>query len=277
MTILDSEAFPENSRLCKAVIQPYLIRHEKRSTVDGNGKPLFRPRRTHTLNICWQTHHEPQKLLYEAVTEYIREGYNMMARLTQKKRVVVGFLLSLIQRLAASSTDAIGSMLEKRVNYLKNPPQTDEDDLDYTQDELYELWDDENQEERIISLPEITSSEITQVEHLLSLVKLVQNAGPDAKAEKLIELIYDLQASEADPNLKILIFTEFTSTQKMLQDFLNKRGISCCLINGSMDMDERLAFKMPDISLDKHMLEASQLELICLGGHNDYLGCGAQI
>ena len=241
LTILDSEAFPENSRLNKSAIQPYLIRHEKRSTVDGNGKPLFRPRRTHTLNICWQAHHEPQKLLYEAVTEYIREGYNMMARLTKKKRVVVGFLLSLIQRLAASSTDAIGSMLEKRVNYLKNPPQTDEDDLDYTQDELYELWDDENQEERIISLPEITSSEITQVEYLLSLVKLAQNAGPDAKAEKLIELIYDLQASEADPNLKILIFTEFTSTQKMLHDFLNQCGISSCLINGSMDMDERLA------------------------------------
>lgn len=241
LSILDPEEFESQRLLTKASIQPYMIRHDKRKTVDGSGNPLFRPRHTHTLTINWEPRHEPQRALYDAVTEYIRHGYNALARMTKKKRVVVGFLLVLIQRLMASSTPAIGRMLEKRLNILKNPhPESDsETELDSLFDD-YDAMTGEEMEARKLSIPEIGEGEISQVENLLNLVYIAQNSGPDAKAEKLLSLLYELQ-TEDGPEVKMLIFTEFTATQEMLQKFLTERGIRCCVINGSLDINERLA------------------------------------
>ena len=240
LSILDPEEFDGRRLLTKARIQPYMIRHEKRTTIDGDGKPLFVPRHTHTLNICWEAKHQPQRELYEAVTEYIRHGYNALARMTKKKRVVIGFLLVLIQRLVASSTPAIGRMLEKRLEILKNPLQETETDLD----DFFEDYDDlsgEELEKKDIPVAAVSADEINQVEELLKLVRIAQVSGPDAKAEKLLNLLYDMQSGEGGADVKMLIFTEFTATQEMLKDFLTQRGISCCVINGSLDINERLA------------------------------------
>jgi hypothetical protein len=48
-----------------------------------------------------------------------------------------------------------------------------------------------------------------------------------------------MQAEEADPELKVLIFTEFVPTQAMLAGFLQDRGMSVVCLNGSMGMEER--------------------------------------
>jgi hypothetical protein len=61
----------------------------------------------------------------------------------------------------------------------------------------------------------------------------------DTKAETLLDWIYRLQQEEGDPDLKVLIFTEFVPTQEMLGEFLVERGFSIVRLNGSMDMDER--------------------------------------
>lgn len=256
LSILDADAFPENTMLSKAKIQPYLIRHEKRSTIDGSGNKLFRPRHTYTINVIWEARHVPQQILYDAVTEYIREGYNMMARLTRKKRVVIGFLLVLIQRLMASSTPAIGKTLQKRLEFLKNPPPEEDPELEQAFDDFEEL-DSNEQESKVVAIPKVCEAEISQVESLLDLVKRAVSAGPDAKAEKLLELLYELQSNEADPNVKMLVFTEFTATQEMLKEFFLRRGISCCLINGSMDMDERLA-SQNEFAADKRVLISTE-------------------
>ena len=54
---------------------------------------------------------------------------------------------------------------------------------------------------------------------LLDAARKCEQASPDAKAEALIERIYQLQADENEPDLKVLIFTEFVSTQEMLKEF----------------------------------------------------------
>ena len=241
LSILDPEEFESQRLLTKASIQPYMIRHDKRKTVDGSGNSLFRPRHTHTLTINWEARHQPQRELYEAVTEYIRHGYNALARMTKKKRVVVGFLLVLIQRLMASSTPAIGRMLEKRLNILKNPqPESDMGADIVSMFDNYVAMTGEEMEEQQLSVSEISDGEIAQVESLLNLVRIAQNAGPDVKAEKLLDLLYELQRDD-DQNIKMLIFTEFTATQEMLKNYLTARGISCCIINGSLDIGERLS------------------------------------
>jgi len=62
---------------------------------------------------------------------------------------------------------------------------------------------------------------------------------PDANAESLLDWLYRLQAEEGDPDLKVLVFTEFAPTQEMLCEFLTERGFEVACPNGSMDMEER--------------------------------------
>ena len=55
----------------------------------------------------------------------------------------------------------------------------------------------------------------------------------------MLDWIYRLQQQESNPDIKILIFTEFVPTQEMLREFLTQRGISVVCLNGSMGMEER--------------------------------------
>ena len=82
-------------------------------------------------------------------------------------------------------------------------------------------------------------NERAEVKTLLDAARQVENQGPDAKAEALLEMIYRLQQEEADLSLKVLIFTEFVPTQTMLAEFLQERGFSVACLNGSMGMEER--------------------------------------
>ena len=79
--------------------------------------------------------------------------------------------------------------------------------------------------------------EKAEVDLLLTLARETEAQGTDAKAEALLELIYKLQQEENDPTMKVLIFTEFVPTQAMLAGFLESRGFSVALLNGSMDLD----------------------------------------
>jgi hypothetical protein len=78
-----------------------------------------------------------------------------------------------------------------------------------------------------------------EVELLLSAARRCEANGPDVKAEALLDRIRGQQRDENDSILKVLIFTEFVPTQAMLADFLERRGFTVVLLNGSMDLEER--------------------------------------
>ena len=99
---------------------PYVIRTEKRRAITAEGKPLFKPRKTELAPVSWRETHQDQRLLYEAVTEYVREGYNQAMR---EKRSYIGFLMILMQRLVVSSTSAIRTTLERRLEALEAPQE----------------------------------------------------------------------------------------------------------------------------------------------------------
>lgn len=104
IALLDTQAFPDISSVTRERVQPYVIRTEKRRAIDAEGKPLFKPRRTQLVPVAWQDRHREQRRLYDAVTEYVREGYNQAIR---EQRSYIGFLMLLMQRLVVSSTRAI--------------------------------------------------------------------------------------------------------------------------------------------------------------------------
>ena len=254
MNLLDDDAFPDMDSVSRERVAPYVIRTEKRKAIDADGKPLFKPRRTQMAPVAWESRHHLQQLLYEAVTDYVREGYNQALR--EKKRHI-GFLMILMQRLVVSSTRAIRTTLERRLAALKEGEQQASlrlkklekaelengmEGSDSPDDEMAELYDMDGQElldELLKSHVSALQSEGSHVETLLDAAVRCEQAGPDAKAEALIEWIYELQAEENEPDLKVLIFTEFVPTQQMLKEFLEARGISVVTLNGSMDMEER--------------------------------------
>ncbi|HCG6379156.1 TPA: DEAD/DEAH box helicase [Vibrio parahaemolyticus] len=86
MALLDKEAFPDVSSVTKERVQPYVVRTEKRISIDGTGKPLFKPRKTELIPVAWKSRHALQRHLYEEVTEYVKEGYNQAK--AQKKMLL---------------------------------------------------------------------------------------------------------------------------------------------------------------------------------------------
>jgi superfamily II DNA or RNA helicase len=245
MSLLDDKTFSDMESVSLDRVAPFVIRTEKRKAIDADGKPLFKPRRTEMIPVQWESRHHLQRLLYEAVTDYVREGYNRAIR--DKKRHI-GFLMILMQRLVVSSTRAIRTTLERRLEALRDGQQQaslrleeieDRSDTSDGFDELYDMDGQELLDELLKSHASALTSESSHVQTLLDAALKCEQAGPDAKAEALIERIYQLQTDENEPDLKVLIFTEFVPTQGMLKEFLVARGISVATLNGSMDMDER--------------------------------------
>jgi superfamily II DNA or RNA helicase len=236
VSLLDKTAFPDPGSVSRERLEPYLVRTEKRKAIDAQGNPLFRPRRTQLVPVHWNDRHAPQRQLYEAISEYVRIGYNQAIR---EKKNYVGFLLILMQRLVTSSTRAIRTTLQRRLEILQAP----EEQLSLFPPGFDDEWPDMDGQEQIEMLLRMRTNSLrnerAEVELLLDLAKRTEATTADAKAEALLYWIYRLQQEESDPDLKVLLFTEFVPSQEMLQDFLAKRGFSAACLNGSMDMDAR--------------------------------------
>lgn len=234
MQLLDRDAFPDEGSVSRERVQPFVIRTEKRAAINAEGQALFRPRLTRLHAVAWQARHAAQQQLYEAVTDYVRHGYNQALAAKQRH---VGFLMILMQRLVTSSTAAIRATLEKRQAALDTPQ---------TQPRLFDTlsaedWADLDGEAQVDLALQANGLELekSEVETLLALARSTEAAGTDAKAESLLELIYKLQQDEGDPALKVLVFTEFVPTQAMLADYLESRGFTVATLNGGMDMEAR--------------------------------------
>ncbi len=235
MSLLDPMAFPDIESVTRERVSSFVIRTEKRKAVTADGKPLFRPRTTQTL--CVDLERNPAQIaLYDAVTDYVKKGYN---RAVKDRKPHIGFLMVLLQRIVTSSSHAIRCTLERRLHVLENlresrPLISDEDLEDFAD------LDGQMQLDLLVEVDEPGRvDEMAEVRALLELAMSAEMAGPDVKTDALMNLIFQLQGEESDDQLKLLIFTEFIPTQAMLKSFLEERGIPCAVLNGSMSMDER--------------------------------------
>ena len=234
MQLIDRDSFPDESSVGRDRVRPFVIRTEKRNAINADGQPLFKPRVTRLQAVAWDDRHGAQQKLYEAVTDYVRHGYNQA--LVAKQRHI-GFLMILMQRLVTSSTAAIRTTLEKR-QALLDAPQPQASLFDSSEMDEWAELDGQTQVDIAVQMSG-SAQEKAEVDVLLTLARETEAQGTDAKAEALLELIYKLQQEENDPAMKILIFTEFVPTQAMLARFLESRGFSVALLNGNMDLDAR--------------------------------------
>jgi superfamily II DNA or RNA helicase len=236
MALLDREEFLAAGSICQEKVVPFVIRTEKRRAIDDRGAPLFLPRTTRMLIVRWEERHLLQQRLYESVTEYVRLGYDQAVR---QNRQYLAFLMILMQRLVTSSTQAIASALARRLDAL-NATEVNVPDDDLNDDLGLSEGDAQEQLEELLAIRLAgLENEKDEVQTLLELARRCRALGPDARAETLLALLYDLQREESDPELKFLIFTEFVPTQAMLREFLEQHGFTVSCLNGSMDLEQR--------------------------------------
>jgi superfamily II DNA or RNA helicase len=235
MALLDRDEFIPAGSIRKEKVVPFVIRTEKRRAINEKGDPLFMPRLTKLTPVRWEEKHKLQQHLYESVTEYVRLGYNQAMR---QNRQYLGFLMILMQRLVTSSTQAIASALERRLEVLQSTNLTATDE-EPPEDNIEEQDSQEQLEELLATRLAGLQNEKEEVKLLLDLARRCQAQGPDARAETLLNILYENQREENNPELKYLIFTEFVPTQNMLRDFLEQHGFPVVCLNGSMDLEER--------------------------------------
>ena len=222
-----------------------VIRTPKKDVTDATGRKVFKGRQTHRLPFKMNPDEDN---FYKAVSDYIRDGYQMLERVNDPmRRRAAGFLLTTFQKLNASSTAAINSALTKRLRRLKGqlsdiPPQEDEAEETPFLDERYE---GENEEQAILKDDTaILKDEIERVETLLGM-----NAKRDKKLDELLRLT-DHIASESPRRReeKVLIFTEYRETQRyIVRELETKYGKgSVVVIHGDMKLERREEANMED-------------------------------
>ncbi|MBI9032247.1 DEAD/DEAH box helicase family protein [bacterium] len=242
LQLLDPSAFAGEGLPTIEELNPYVIRTEKRQAVDYEGKSLFSERETKKVVIKYDREkHKLQLDLYEAVTEYVKHGFNISVK---SRDYSYGLIMILFQRMVSSSTSAVKEAMKGRLQRLSNGEneifdevvndQTDTN-FDYQEDYTFDINQYDGKNETEIE----NEDEITILMRLIKLAEECDKLELDAKAEFLINKYDELKKTYNDPDLKVLIFTEFRATQQMLIKKLSEWGLRCELINGSMDFEKR--------------------------------------
>jgi len=245
LQLLNADAFAGEGMPTIPELEPYVVRTEKRQAIDYNGKALFNKRHTQKVEVVYDDkRHHLQKSLYEAVTDYVVNGFNLAQ---QTKNSSYGFVMLLFQRMMSSSTQAILDAMQRRADRLAGERKevNKENIINNLEEFGYEGQMELDFEQKIFSIVEETQAnydaELSILQGLIRDAKDCLNSESDAKVEFLVEKLAELKRKEQNPDLKFLIFTEFTSTQFMLKKILEEKGgFVCDAINGSMDFDQRV-------------------------------------
>jgi len=88
-----------------------VFRRTQADACDANGDPLFTRRQVHTEAFRLST---PEMRFYESLMEYLRDGYNL-AEANGNKGRALGFVMTIFQKIAASSFAAVGATLRRRL------------------------------------------------------------------------------------------------------------------------------------------------------------------
>ncbi|WP_300385123.1 helicase-related protein, partial [Clostridium sp.] len=229
--LLDEKAFPNTKAIVKEQVASYVIRTEKREAIDNDGNKLFKNRITKVVEISWDQRHSMQEELYELVTSYVRNGYN---KAIKEKKYYIGFLMVLMQRLVTSSTAAIKESIEKRIDILENQQARIHA---LSMEDLVEIDLEENLEQAIEVMSLNLKQELIELKEILNVAKMAEFQYIDAKVEALIEILDNLYIEQGDR--KVIMFTEFVSTQNFLKRYLENNNYKVSVLNGSMNIEER--------------------------------------
>ncbi|MDL0135827.1 helicase-related protein [Halobacterium salinarum] len=239
-SLLDPYRFSHESQINPDALDDLMIRRLKDGMHDTDGTRMFPKKNIEALPVEMTSE---ERKLYDDVTEYIREYYNLAQ---QEENQAAGFTMVIYQKRLVSSIYAIRKSLENRMRAIQNDAVAEE-----LPDDVQDLIP------RYSTEPEtLTDAERARVEEALETVTITlnrskiqqelnrvkqlwqqaKNIETDSKA-RLLRQFVDRILSE-DPDEKILIFTEYTDTLEYLRDEVFPEH-DIAQVYGDLDQDRR--------------------------------------
>jgi len=277
LALLDGDRFEGRYRdgVHSMDVDDLMRRMVKEELLTMEGTPLFPERRAYTVPYELS---DDEQVLYEAVSEYVREEMNRADRLRAegegRRGNTVGFALTVLQRRLASSPEAIWQSLVRRrdrlekrrremaniaagigedkplrtrLDYLLGREVTEGlgDDLDdLSGEEQEELEEDVVDAATAARTVEELETEISILSDLAELAQRVRFSGNDRKWTELRTILTDkaLTLDAAGNPRKIIVFTEHRDTLNYLVDQIRTlvgRDEAVVAIHGGVKREDR--------------------------------------
>jgi len=214
----------------REILLDMVIRNPKSEVRNWEGERIFRGKEVRAIKVG-----APPGLLEFTgqLEDYFRAGYNAAEQLGAQGRAI-GFVMTVYRKLAASSIYSITEALRRRLQRLLEGGSA------WTEpDEEQDLRYRGEQEEKIAQ--SATAFFPEEESRLRNLIRAGEALIPsDTKIQQLFQAVIPAIREKARFE-KVVIFTEYRSTQQYLQAHLVKRfgASSVVLINGSMTTEER--------------------------------------
>ncbi|RRJ28728.1 DEAD/DEAH box helicase [Halocatena pleomorpha] len=240
VSLLDPYRFGHESQINPDGLDDLMIRRLKDDMFETDGTHMFPEKNIEALGVDMSP---AERKLYNDVTEYIRENYNLAQ---QEENRAAGFTMVIYQKRLVSSIYAIQKSLENRMRAIQNDAVAE--DLSEEVQKLLPQYSTEpetlTEAERQRVEEELETVTITlnrtQIEQELYQVKQLwqqaKNIETDSKAQLLQTFVEDILAE--DPDEKILIFTEYTDTLEYLRDQIFPEH-DIAQVYGDLDQDRR--------------------------------------
>jgi superfamily II DNA or RNA helicase len=250
LNLLEPGFFANNEILVESIRNrdnPLFLRRLKEDLKRFDGTPIFPPRKVTTIKYRLS---DDEKILYNAVTDYVQKYYNKALMIKEEKRKRnITFALLILQRRLASSVRAVRKSLERRRNRLQELLKQGQiiQEVEYISEDILEdmpeieRW---RREEEL--LEKLTSSETREeleeeIERLNELIRLAKEVEKKEIETKLNELKNVIDAEEIKKRKeKLLIFTESKDTLEYLVEKIREWGYTVTFIHGGMNLFKRI-------------------------------------
>lgn len=221
----------QNLRMTPELLSDLIIRNRKADVTDADGEFLFRGKVTRSVSASLG---QPERAFERALAAYLRRGYAASRDARQpgsQTALAIGFVMTIYRKLAASSLAAIEGALRRRLDRLEgrlaevSPLPTEEPETGPEGDE------------GVTGGGEFFPGERADLQALIDEVARLR-AG-EAKRRSLTEEVIP-QILRDNPKERVLIFTEYRSTQDDLVRALSPLG-AVEVIHGGQKPGERRA------------------------------------
>lgn len=213
--LLDPYAVVDPERLDPAIVRPLIVRRLKTHVVKADGSRFLR-RRITVLDVEKYRTPAERRLEYELrrYARLLRQRAEELERLGRRAQAMgIAFLETFLRKRLASSVYACSVSLRNRLERVRGrvlPPE----DESTPEDQTYQPLDVDP-----VVLPDGRSEEEV-LQYLIALAEKVPE-GSEGKVRALLGLLGRLLA---DPQEKVVIFTEFMDTLEMLARVLDREG-----------------------------------------------------
>lgn len=211
------------------ILTTMVYRNNKSKVTDLNGKLIFKGKTINPINLSVS---DDALVFDHLLQEYLRKSAERSIEIGGKEGRAIGFVIAIYRKLAASSIAAILNALMNRRDRLlsgKKILSVGDDDRFLGETEEYIVNHDI---QRFIDNEETLLTVLIDAAHLVKKNDLKLKGFLDQVIQPILY---------KNNNEKVVIFTEYLTTQRYIQDALiEKYGeTSVVLINGSMTHEER--------------------------------------